>query len=104
MKESNRVLNDEDLMTLVTIGRELAEQSNLDSLLVNILKRAGALTDSPDASIILYSKRLKALYFAQSIGKSAPLLLKKWGELGEKNIPLNENSRALEDVRRGNSE
>ena len=81
-------LTREDLMTLVEIGRELAAEVNLKALLPRILNKASQLTDSPDASIILYDEKLQQLYFAEATGAKAPILLEKWGETSGQGIPI----------------
>src|SRR5262245_34472404 len=93
---TDRVLGNEDLAILVETGRELAEQISLNALLASILERASELTDSPDASVILFNPKRQSLYFAQAIGDSADYLLKRWGEFGEKSIPVNKKWKALD--------
>jgi CHAT domain/GAF domain len=83
-----------DLMELVQISRELAAQVNLEPLLQSILSKASELTNSPASSVILYnSRRLYkgrrgSLYFAAATGDKSDMLLEKWGEFAEHQIPV----------------
>lgn len=51
---------------LITISRELSSTLDLDSLLYLIVKAAADLTDSHDASILLYDENQHELYFQAS--------------------------------------
>jgi adenylate cyclase len=94
------LLEPADLLALVQCGRELAAQVDLDTLLRGILDRAGALTDSPDGSIILYDERRDVLYFAAASGANAAQLLTEWGEFGERSVPI-DGSKAGQVFRTG---
>ena len=81
-------LQPNDLMELVQISRELAAQVNLEPLLQSILSKASELTDSPASSVILYNIRSGSLYFAAATGDNAAMLLEKWGEFAEHQVPV----------------
>ncbi|KPJ90599.1 MAG: hypothetical protein AMJ53_13240 [Gammaproteobacteria bacterium SG8_11] len=51
---------------LINISRDLSSTLNLDSLLYQIVKAAADLTDSHDASILLYDENQHELYFQAS--------------------------------------
>ena len=96
------LLDKEDLLKLVEIGRDLAAEVGITTLLRTILDTACALTDSPDASIILFHERRGDLYFAHAVGASADFLLSQWGESSPQGIPLL-GSKAGEVFRTGRS-
>lgn len=88
MGTGSELLGKEELVTLVECGRELTAEVSLKILLKTILDKASSLTDSPDASVILYSEKRGSLYFAHAVGQNADLLLSQWGESAEQGIPL----------------
>jgi class 3 adenylate cyclase len=102
MGTDSELLDKEELLTLVETSRELATEVNLKTLLKTILEKASALTDSPDASVILYSENQGDLYFAHAIGSSAEFLLNQWGEVRKQGIPV-DGSKAGEVFRTGKS-
>ncbi len=102
MGTESELMEKEELLTLVEIGRELAAEVSLKTLLKRILEKASNLTDSPDASVILYREKQGDLYFAHAIGASAQLLLDQWGEGSKQGIPV-ERSKAGEVFRTGKS-
>jgi class 3 adenylate cyclase/putative methionine-R-sulfoxide reductase with GAF domain len=91
-----------EVLSLVETGRELAAETNLKSLLQTILRKASALTDSPDGSVILYDETTKGLYFAAASGKNASRLLADWGEFADRRIPIY-GSKSGEVFRTGKS-
>lgn len=102
MGTDSELLEKAELLTLVECGRELAAEVSLKTLLKTILDRASILTDSPDASVILYSEKRGDLYFAHAVGESAGLLLSQWGESSTQGVPLT-RSKAGEVFRTGMS-
>jgi signal transduction histidine kinase len=56
----------ERYLRLIDISRDLSSTLDLDSLLYQIVKAAADLTDSHDASILLYDESNHALYFQAS--------------------------------------
>ena len=100
MDSHDRLLTLDDLIMLVQTGRELAEEVSVKRLLTMILERASTLTDSPDASIILYNQKRGSLYFGHAIVANAKMLLQRWGESSEKGIPL-KGSKAGQVFRTG---
>jgi adenylate cyclase len=80
MKSAEDLLSQADLLTLVKSVRELSTQMDLRKLIQEILARAGDLTDSPDASVILYNERRDSLYFAAATGSKGEMLLERMGE------------------------
>src|SRR5262245_15968662 len=100
MKSKGQSLSKADFAALVETGGELASEVGLTPLIHRILERATQLTDSPDGSLILYSDKRKALYFAHAVGLKAPELLARWGENGPETIPL-DDSKAGEVFRTG---
>lgn len=101
MGTGSELLGKDELATLVECGRELAAEVSLKTLLSTILDKASALTDSPDASVILFSEKRRTLYFAHAVGRDAAFLLSQWGESGDQGIPL--RSKAGEVFRTGRS-
>jgi class 3 adenylate cyclase/putative methionine-R-sulfoxide reductase with GAF domain len=85
-KES--ALTNEDLQILVQSAHELTSEIELSSLLNNILKKVCTLTDSPDSSVILHNEKKNSLYIAEATGGDAEMLLRRWGEFSEKQIPV----------------
>ena len=81
-------LSTADLLALVDMGRELAAELDLRTLLPRILARACGLTDSPDGSVILYDPDRRDLYFAEAVGRDAAKLVETWGRSRVKGIPL----------------
>lgn len=102
MGTDSELLKKEELLTLVETGRVLAAEVSLNSLLNTILEKASTLTDSPDASVILYNEKREDLYFAHAIGASAESLLNQWGETSKQGIPM-DCSKAGEVFRTGKS-
>ena len=88
MDTVDSALTTTDLLTLVETGRELAAEISLRALLHNILSKATQLTSSSASSIILFDERRQVLYFAAATGPKAAMVLKRWGKLSEKGIPL----------------
>lgn len=88
MSRSERKLTDEDLLTLVETGRELAAEVGLRPLLETILDRASRLTDSPKASVILFDEKRAVLYIAHASGENAAAVMEGWGKSSERGIPL----------------
>ncbi len=89
MSSSNEsVLTTSDLLALVEVGQELAAELDSKALLSRILERACALTDSPDASVILHDAERGDLYFAAATGDAASTLLAEWGAHRERGIPI----------------
>jgi hypothetical protein len=78
----------DDFMSLAESERELAAKVSLKGLLPNILLKAGLLTDSPDASIILHDEKRNRLYFAEAIGENRQTLLDQWGKASAAGIPI----------------
>ncbi len=93
MSSEKYALRMADYVALVECGKRLAAAINIDELLQQILKAAAQLTDSPDASVLLYDQERGGLYFAAALGESAPMLMKKWGESSNQRVPL-EGSKA----------
>jgi signal transduction histidine kinase len=56
----------ERYLRLITISRDLSSTLDLDSLLYQIVKAAADLTDSHNASMLLYDENLNELYFQSS--------------------------------------
>ena len=82
-------LSRDDLLTLVTISRELHDDVDLAGILQKILAQACTLTDSPDSSIILVQEdRPEQLYFAAATGDNGPMLLEQYGEFSDEHMPL----------------
>ncbi len=81
-------LTKNDLIDLVKIAGEITSQINQNDLFQLILNKAGELTDSPDGALILYDKDRDSLYFAGALGKNSDMLLKKYGEFAEEQIPV----------------
>ena len=96
------LLTKEELLKLVEIGRDLSSEIDHPTLVKAILDTACALTDSPDASIILYHEKRGDLYFAHAVGASAEFLLENRGKSAAEGIPL-EGSKAGEVFRTGKS-
>jgi len=88
MSSSLGLLAPDDLMALVESGRELAGDIAIESLLQRILTRACELTDSPDSSVILHNEHRGSLYFAAATGDNAAMVLERWGETAEQQIPI----------------
>ncbi len=88
MDATIELLNNNDLLSLLQSTQDLSSQIALEKLLKNILLKACELTDSPDASVILYNKFRNTLYFAEAMGENSKMLLREWGEFSQKNIPL----------------
>jgi adenylate cyclase len=84
----NGELQPNDLLELVKVSRELTSQVHLESLLQSILSKASELTNSPASSVILYNSRRRTLYFAAATGANAAMLLEKWGEFAEHQVPV----------------
>ena len=78
----------DDLINLVEVGRNLAEEVELKALFQRILDTACTLTDSPDSSIILSDDARRMLYIAHATGEDAEMLMTRWGRSSEKGIPL----------------
>jgi adenylate cyclase len=81
-------LSREDMLALIEIGRELAAQVSLGSLLQKILARASQLTDSPDTSVILNHDDRDGLYVAAATGDKAEWVLTTFGKHSAKTIPI----------------
>ena len=77
-----------DLQTLVQIAGELTSQIDLKDLLQLILSKSGELSDSPDGAVLLYNAERDSLYFAGAIGSNAALLLDRFGEFAQNQIPI----------------
>jgi GAF domain-containing protein len=91
-----------DLAALVECGRELSAEIDWPDLVRRILDKAGALTDSPDTSIILYNHRRDSLYFAGATGDTAAFLLQTFGETCREQLSM--DSLAGEVFRTGRSQ
>ncbi|MEW6153524.1 MAG: GAF domain-containing protein [Actinomycetota bacterium] len=77
-----------DLRALVETAQALAGEVRLDRLLDLVLERAGALTGSPDASVLLYSPEKGGLSFVAVAGANASALLERWGPDSDQCVPL----------------
>ena len=86
-------LTKNDLGTLVQVAGELTSQIDLHDLLQLILIKSGELSDSPDGAVLLYNAERNSLYFAGAIGENAAMLLERFGEFAENQIPI-EGSKA----------
>jgi class 3 adenylate cyclase len=60
----------------------------MSDLLLDILQRAGRLTDSPSGAILLYDNERNGLYFAAATGPKAQGALDKFGEFGPDRVPV----------------
>jgi adenylate cyclase len=85
------VLSSADLSALVQTAGELAMKIDLKDLLELILVKSGEMTNSPDAAIILYNPERKSLFFAGAIGKDGSMLMEKFGESAEAQIPIDKS-------------
>jgi class 3 adenylate cyclase len=88
MTSDESLLTHTDLVALVESGRDLATQVELQSLLEGILSKAAQLTDSPDASVILYNEQRNSLYFAGAIGEKGKTLLERMGEASRDQVEM----------------
>jgi hypothetical protein len=70
----------EELMALLDLAGELSAQSDQQRVVISILERACAFTNSPEGSILLYDPVRKGLYFAAARGPKGNELLQKFGE------------------------
>ena len=77
-----------DLTALVQIAGELTSQIDLKDLLQLILSKSGELSDSPDGAVLLYNAQRNSLYFAGAIGNNSALLLDRFGEFAQNQIPI----------------
>ncbi len=93
MSIHTNALSKKDLEVLVESGNELAAKINLNALLQHIVDRACKMTESPDGSIILYNEQRQTLYFAMATGEDADVVLTRWGEFSEQQVPV-EGSKA----------
>lgn len=93
MPLTENILTAGDLLALVQTASALAARIDLNDLLQEILTEAGKLTDSPDGAILLYNPNRDSLYFAGAIGENAPMLLERFGESADQQVPL-EGSKA----------
>jgi len=100
--EEESELGREDLLALIESARQLGGELSLEAVLHRILERAGALTDSPAASVILRNEERDTLYMAAATGPDAEWVLTTFGFFSEKQIPLKE-SKAGEVFRSGES-
>jgi adenylate cyclase len=82
------ILTASDLRALVQTASELAARIDLTDLLQEILTKSGELTNSPDGSVLLYNPKRDSLYFAGAIGESAPMLLERFGEFADQQVPI----------------
>ena len=90
------------MYSLIGVGRELAAEVGLDSLLHKMLAKAGELTDSPDASVILKHEGRPGLYVAAANGEKSEWVLLTFGRYSAKAIPI-EGSKAGQVFQTGRS-
>jgi len=88
MTSSKDVLTFEDLTQLLETSKQLASEVSYAELLDAILLRAQQLTNSPEASILLYDSKRDGLYFAAATGEEGPMLMREYGEFSETRVPL----------------
>ena len=69
----------------------MSSEIDLSELLVQILKRAGQLTDSPAGSVMLFDQERRGLYFAAATGPKTGEILSRFGETGPDRIPVWKN-------------
>ncbi|HKJ02511.1 MAG TPA: TIR domain-containing protein [Longimicrobiales bacterium] len=81
-------LSREKIQALIETAGDLAAEIDLGALLERILERAGALTDSPDASVILHHGDGNGLYFAAATGDRAEWVLTTFGKHSAKRVPI----------------
>lgn len=93
MEPADAALTTTDLLSLVEMTGAVAARIDLHELLSDILVKAGQLTDSPDGSILLYNPARHALYFAGAIGANAAMLMERFGQNAELQVPV-EGSKA----------
>jgi class 3 adenylate cyclase len=86
--EQPAILDSADLLALVESAQALSAEIDLSDLLVEILKRAGQLTDSPAGSVMLFDRERAGLYFAAATGPKAGDVLGRFGEAGPERIPI----------------
>ncbi len=84
----NDELSRSDLLALVDNAKALSSEIDYGDLVVGILTRAGALTDSESGSVILYDAPRDGLYFAAATGPQAQGVLTKFGEFGPDRVPV----------------
>ncbi|HEX4610138.1 MAG TPA: adenylate/guanylate cyclase domain-containing protein [Urbifossiella sp.] len=92
--EQTPILDSADLIALVETAKALSAEIDLSDLLVEILKRAGQLTDSPAGSVLLFDREREALYFAAATGPTAATVLGRFGEAGQERIPIRKKGGA----------
>lgn len=101
MSSNANLLTQADLFALVESARELSTQIELEKLLQGILAKASELTDSPDASVILYNEQRDSLYFAGATGENGQMLMERMGESAPEQVRM--ESIAGEVFRAGQS-
>jgi adenylate cyclase len=99
MAESDEISRDE-LTALLDLAGELSTQVDRRKVVLAILERACAFTNSPEGSVLLYDPIRKGLYFSAARGPKSDELLQKFGERSNQRIPL-EGSKAGQAFRSG---
>jgi GAF domain-containing protein len=99
MSESREISRDE-LTALLDLAGELSTQVDRTKVVLAILERACALTNSTEGSVLLYDPVRRGLYFSAARGPKGSELLEKFGERSNQRIPL-EGSKAGEAFRSG---